>query len=180
MEMPDLRGGLGGAGDGDEPGLALHQQVVGLLVAVRPGGAVAGDVADDQARVPLPQGLCAEAEPPGRARREVLHEDVGPLDEAAQDLLGAVLLQIQRQGLLGAVEPDEVAGEAFHRPVVSAGEVPHFGALDLDHAGAEVGELAGGEWRGDRLLQGDDRDAFSGSIRRTSASRGRARRCTRG
>lgn len=37
-----------------------------------------------------------------------------------------------------------------------AGEVPLAHALNLDDAGAEVGEVPGGERRGDRLLEGDD------------------------
>src|SRR3954452_19736742 len=39
---------LGRARDGDEGGLALDEQVVGLFVAVRARGAVAGDVAHDE------------------------------------------------------------------------------------------------------------------------------------
>src|SRR5215208_4020749 len=105
-----------------------------------------------QGRMPLPQDLCAEAEPPGRARREVLDEDVGPFDNAGQYLFGPVLLEIQGQRLLGAVEPDEVACKALYGSVVSAGEVPHFWTFDLYDARAEVGELAGGEGGGDCLL----------------------------
>src|SRR5215210_1871962 len=107
----------------------------------------------------LPQGLRPEAEPTRRARREVLDEDVGPFDEAAQYLFGPVLLEIQRQGFFGTVEPDEVTGEALHGPVVSAREVADLRAFNLYDAGAQVRELAGGEWRRHRLLQGDDRYA---------------------
>jgi hypothetical protein len=39
------------ARDGDETGLALDEQVVGLLVPVRPRSAVAGDVAHERAEV---------------------------------------------------------------------------------------------------------------------------------
>jgi hypothetical protein len=46
-----------------------------------------------------------------------------------------------------------------YRPVIAAGEVASARSLDLDHARAEVGELPGGERRGDGLLQGDDEDA---------------------
>jgi len=110
--------------------------------------------------MPLSQGLRAKAEPLGRARSEVLDEDVGVLDEAAQYLLGAILLEVEGEGLLGAVEPDEVAGEALDGTVVGSGEVSYLGALDLYHSGAKVGELARGERRGDRLLQRYDRDVF--------------------
>src|SRR5215210_341745 len=72
----DLRGGFGGTGDRDEPGLALDQEIVGLLVPVRARSTVPGDVADDQARISLSQGLRPEAQPPGRSRREILNEDI--------------------------------------------------------------------------------------------------------
>ena len=83
---------------------------------------------------------------------QVLDEDVGPFDNAGQYLFGPVLLEIQGQRLLGAVEPDEVACKALYGSVVSAGEVPHFWTFDLYDARAEVGELAGGEGGGDCLL----------------------------
>ena len=52
-----------------------------------------------------------------------MDKDVGPREQAVQDVLRAVLFQVQSQGLLGAVEPDEVARETLHRGVVAAGEV---------------------------------------------------------
>ena len=110
--------------------------------------------------MPLPKDLHAEPEPPGRAWRQVLYKDVGLLDEPTQYLLSAFLLKVQRQRLFRAVKPDEVAGETFDRSVVATGKVPYLRALDLYHSGAKVGELPRGERRGDRLLQGDDRDAF--------------------
>jgi hypothetical protein len=45
-----------------------------------------------------------------------------------------------------------VARQAVHGLVVAAGEVAYPGALYLYDPGAEVGELAGGEGGGDRLL----------------------------
>ena len=50
--------------------------------------------------------------------------------------------------------------EPAHALVVAAREVAHAGTLDLDDARAEVGELARGERRGDRVLERDDGDAF--------------------
>ena len=49
-----------------------------------------------------------------------------------------------------------MAGEALDGGVVGAGEVPYLGSLDLYDPRAEVGELAGGEGGGNRLLQRDD------------------------
>ena len=48
----------------------------------------------------------------------------------------------------------------MHGPVEVAGEVAGPGPFHLDHPRAQVGELAGGERRGHRLLQRDDRDAL--------------------
>ena len=69
---------LRGAGDRKQPGLALHQQVVGLLAGVGAVRPVAGDRAADQPRVAGAELVGAQAQPLGRAGREVLHEDVGP------------------------------------------------------------------------------------------------------
>ena len=53
----------------------------------------------------------------------------------------------------------------MHGLVVVAGEVAAAGALDLDHPGAEVGQLAGGERGRHRLLQCDDREAVQRQLR---------------
>src|SRR5215208_7997924 len=163
----DLGGCFRRTCDGNQPRLALHEQVVGLLLRIRPFLAVARDGAVHQPRVLSPQLFCAEAESCGCTRGEILDEDVGPSHEAMQDLFGLVLPQIQGQRLLGAVEPDEVAGHAHDRFVVTPGEVPYAGTLDLYNSRAEIGELAGGEGGGDRLLQGDDGHTFEGEVRAT-------------
>ena len=51
----------------------------------------------------------------------------------------------------------------MHASVVGAREIAHARALDLDHARAQVGQLAGAERRRDRVLQRDDGDAFERS-----------------
>ena len=84
IEEPAFDGSCVGAGDRDESRFALDQQVVGLLVAVRAVVAVAGDVADDDRR-----GFAAASAAYDRPRRaaapgrEVLHDDVGLLDDQA-------------------------------------------------------------------------------------------------
>ena len=88
IEQPALAGSSARAGDRQEPGLALDQQVVGLLVAVRPGPlrvvAVAGDVADDELRMRRVQRLERQAHARRRAGREVLHEHVGAGEQALE------------------------------------------------------------------------------------------------
>jgi hypothetical protein len=60
----------------------------------------------------------------------------------------------------------EVRRHSLHGPVVAARRVAAARTLDLDDAGAELGELPRGEWAGDHLFQGDDGDAFERSHRR--------------
>jgi hypothetical protein len=152
---------VGGAGDRHEAGLALDQQVVRLLVAVRPVGAVAGDVAHDDRRLLLGQHVIAETEARGCAGREVLHHDIRLFQHESLEHLGRLgVLDVERQALLRAVGPDEMRGEAAHPGVVAAREVAGAGTLDLDDAGAEVGELACRERCRDRMLERDDGESF--------------------
>ena len=98
--------------------------------------------------------LFPETEPPRGAGGEVLHEDVGLRHELAERLLGVFLLEVEGEGLLGAVEPDEVARHAVDGPVVGSGEVAGAGALDLYDPRAEVGELAEGKVGGEEPIGG--------------------------
>ena len=67
-------------------------------------------------------------------------------------------LDVGDEALLAAVEPDEVARQAIGGTIVAAGEVA-LGALDLDDAGAGVGEAGTAVGRGDRLFERDDEQA---------------------
>jgi hypothetical protein len=79
-----------------------------------------------------------------------------------QDLPAARVLEVEGDRLLAAVRPDEVRGQSVDGGVVGPREVTAVRALHLDHAGAEIGELTGGEGRGDRLFNGDDGDGVEG------------------
>src|SRR5690606_34290129 len=98
-----------------------------------------------------------------RAGREVLDQHVGARDERIEDRPGLRVLHVERQALLGAVGPDEMRRLPAHALVVAAREVAAARALDLDHARAEVGELARAVRRRDCVLQGDYGDAVEGS-----------------
>jgi hypothetical protein len=63
------------------------------------------------------------------------------------------VFHVERQAFFRAVEPDEIRGLALDGLIVVARKVADAGALDLDHARAEIGELARREWRRDRLLE---------------------------
>src|SRR4029453_12205211 len=81
-------------------------------------------------------------------------------EEASQYRRAVRLLQIERQRLLGSIQPHEIARQAFDGGVVAAREVAAVGTLDLDDAGAEIGELPRGERCRHCLLERDDRDVF--------------------
>ena len=162
---PGLGRVLGRTGDRDEPRFALDEQVVGLAVGVRPARAVPGDVARDEAGLSLDELGGRDPEAFGSRRREVLYDDVGACDQPLERVPALVGLQVERDALLAAVQPDEVARLPLHGRVVPAREVALPRPLDLDHPGAEVGQLARRERRGHRLLDGDDERALQRSGR---------------
>jgi len=100
-----------------------------------------------------------EAHPRRGAGSEVLHQHVGTFEQPREDRRGLGVLEVERQAFLAAVGPYEVRREPLDAAVVAAREVAAAGTLDLDHARAEVGELAGAERRRDRVLERDDGDA---------------------
>ena len=154
---------VGRAGDRQETRLALDQQVVGLLVAIRPVVAIARDVAHDEPGVRFTQRV--ERQPHARrgARRQVLQQHVGAGQQVPQHRPRLGVLEVERQAFLAAVGPHEVRGLAPDARVVGAREVARAGALDLDHARPQVGQLAAGERRGDGVFERDDGDAVEGA-----------------
>jgi hypothetical protein len=93
----------------------------------------------------LLQRRIVEAEPAGDTLAEVLHEDVGFLDQAIDDLARFGLLQIDSEAAFVAV----VGLEIEIRPIaeIDAAQLGHAAAgvaadafLDLDHIRAEVAE----------------------------------------
>ena len=140
------------SGDHCEAGLCLHQQVVRLHRCVVAAVAVAGDVDGDQPRRARTQRVGPEPRTRSGARGEVLDEHVGAGQDAVQQRRIVLVLDVRDQALLAAVQPDEVAGQTLGRRVVAACEIA-FRALDLDDAGAGVGQAGTAIGRGDRLFQ---------------------------
>src|SRR5690606_7641545 len=132
------------ARDGLEPGLPLHQAVVGLHVRVGTFRTVSADVAGDEPRVRAPERLGRETDALRGPRRQVLHEHIRPRDETPNERAVFRVLQVGDVRFLAPVEPHEVGAVAVHHVVVAAREVSS-GALDLDHARTGVGHLARGE-----------------------------------
>jgi hypothetical protein len=160
------------AGDGDEARLALDQQVVGLLVAVGPGCgrvvAVARDVADDQVGpAPSAHRRTPSAPPrpaPGSAPpRRPVHDQPRSSRAAAWGASGPAsgfpcCGWSTRSARPGRARAGHSRGRSRPRP-----------ALDLDHARAQVGQLAGGERRRDGVFQRDDGQMpFSGCMQACS------------
>ena len=154
---------VGRAGHRQETRLALDQQVVGFFVAVRAVVAIARDVADDELRMRGAQGVGAQAHARGGAGREVLHQHIGLGHEGFERRQRRGLFEVEREAFLGAVDPGEMRRHAVHARVVGAREIARTGALDLDDARAEVGELARAKRRGDRMFERDDGDAVERS-----------------
>src|SRR5258706_5214396 len=111
----------------------------------------------------LVQRLEAQAQSRSRARSKVLDQHVRFLEQLLKHLLRLRMLDVKAEARLGAVGPHEVRGHAVDPLVVSAREVAGAGPLDLDHARAKVGELAGAERSSDRMFQRNDRNAVQGA-----------------
>ena len=158
--IPVLAGWSGGTGDRDEAGLGLDQHVVGLALlelAAHPESRYPdrdefGPLRTQFVR-PQTQTVC-------RPGGEILDEDVGTVDQTAHDRTALRGLEVDRDRLLAAVEPDEMRPGAVHDVVVTAREVAAVDAFHLDHPRAEVGEIAGGQRRCNRLLDGDDGESL--------------------
>ena len=102
-------------------------------------------------------------EPVHDARAEVLDQDVGAVDELAEDLLALVGLHVEGERPLVAVQHREV--EAVHVRQVAqlgAGDVPAPGLLDLDHVSSHPGQELGADRAGLHVRHVDDADAFEG------------------
>ncbi|MPM75445.1 hypothetical protein SDC9_122438 [bioreactor metagenome] len=150
---------LGRAGDRQKTGLALNQQVIRLFVAVGAVGAVAADVADDEFRELRMQRL--ERQPHARrcAGCQVLHQHVGRGQQLHERIVRQRLLQVERKAFLAAVDPREVRRLAVHALVIATCKIARAGALHLDHARAQIGELACAERRGHRMFERHHGDA---------------------
>jgi hypothetical protein len=70
------------------------------------------------------------------------------------------MLEVEREAFLGPIDPDEMRRLPVHPRIVGAREISHAGALDLDHSGAEIGQLACAKRRRDGMFQRNDGDAF--------------------
>ena len=142
----------------------LHQHVVGLHPVVgRPGLAIAGNIDRDEAGITGSQVSRAETGALRRARRQVLHPDIGGCENAVEQRAVVLVLDVDDERLLAPVEIDEIGGAAAHIVVVAAGEIA-FPAFELDDPRAGVGQPRGQERRGDGLLQAHHQQPLERSV----------------
>src|SRR5271165_181505 len=155
------------------------------VVHVVPGGialgtvlAVARDRAVDDARVLRAHALIAHAEAVEHAGTEGLEHDVVLADERQQHFLAALVLQIEPDRALVAVERQEQRrARALVRAVVvgrrPADVVAHAGVLDLQHIGTEVRQQQRAEAAREKPRQIEHADALERKAhRRASTPRG--------
>ena len=117
----------------------------------------------DDARVHVGQLRVGDAELGRKVAAQIVEHRITAFHELAKDLLALGMLEVEAEAALVAVE-------GFVEVAVARGEeqrsdrAPHIAALveifDLDHLGAEVGEVQGCERPGAILLDRDD--AYAG------------------
>src|SRR5262245_38552326 len=69
------------------------------------------------------------------------------------------MLYIERETFFRAIDPDEMRGEPVDGVIVMPRRIAGVGPLDLDHARAELGELARAERTRDDLLEREHGDS---------------------
>ena len=145
------------------PGHRLNGTVVGRRLGRRAGLAVARDRTIDQVGLDCLHRLIPEAEAVDHARPEVLHHDVGVLDQPSDDFESARVFEVERQRPLVGIHGQEERRHAGLANVVvgadAAALVAGAGFLDLDHIRAQQPELHGRERTGEHLGKIDDPNA---------------------
>ncbi|MNE29744.1 hypothetical protein D3C80_1232350 [compost metagenome] len=113
--------------------------------------AKAADRAIDQARVDRRQLGIAHPQALGDARAEAFDQHIGGRNQLVHDAQVLWRTQVQRQRTLAAVGHQEHSGKllAGH----AASRVTALGRLDLDHFGAQVGEVLRAQGAGQQLGQ---------------------------
>src|SRR5262249_43930563 len=145
---------LAGAGEvGKQASITDVVQVVAGALAVGAVLAIAGDGADDEPRIALPQGLVRQAQPGQHSRPEALQQHVGPIHEAEQRVATSWVLEVDGDAALVAVDRQErLANSALERRH-AAGVVAQAWLLNLDDVGAKIGKHLGGVAAGEQTSE---------------------------
>ena len=150
------------AGDAHQAAHALEDIVISGKRRVGTVLAEAGDRAVHQARVDLAQVVIRESPACQRAHLVILDQNIGVTRKPPNDLLAFGTGEIDGDGLLAAVGAQEVGGGVAslaargvfqERRAPSTRVIAHTGSLDLDHFGAQVGEVLRGPGPGENSAQ---------------------------
>src|SRR5947208_13102772 len=144
--------------DAERTRQGLRHDVERRLVPQRALEAKAADRAVDEARVDSRQLLVAEPEPVHHAGAVILDEDVRVGNEAAQDVGARLLLQVDDEALLVAVDAEEIVALARDKGRKMPRLVAEPRRLDLQHLGAEIAETLRAKRPGQDAGQVDDPD----------------------
>src|SRR5271166_4147704 len=145
---------------GGDPGHALDDGVVGGAPMIRPIRAKALEVAHNQLLVARPQRRCRKSETLQCCRPDICNKHIGGAQQTIERRARLLLLEVERQRALVAVEMSELAGElaALRAPADGAQQVAGR-RFDLDDFRAVVTEI---ECRGrtdDNAREINDADA---------------------
>ena len=132
-----LRRAVRVAGDGHEPGHALHQQVVTGHGATTLGSEPR-DAGVNQVRPALGDRSGVEPESFQATRLEVLHENVRGIHDLVGDLQISRVFEIQHHRMLVAVHGQEIGADAVSMGRYPLAGIVTAGPFDLDDRGAHV------------------------------------------
>ena len=135
-------------------------------MSVRTRLAEPGHACDDERWVEFQQYIGTETEPLERAGPEVLDQYVSLADQSQQQIEIVGRLQVESNRSLVPVDqlPPQPFAIARIPPRQSAQAVAAIGSFDLDHVGAEVGEVTATVGAGQQGRQIDDAQAMQGRL----------------
>ncbi len=149
----------GMAGDAHQAAHRLGDQIERGIGRVRSGVTEARGRGIDQPWMARVQALPPEIELFHAPRTIVLDEHVGAGEQAMKDGAVVLVLEIERDALLAAVDRQQIARLAVVPGTDLAREISSVGMLDLDDAGAEVAEDQRADRAGEHAREVDDRGA---------------------
>ena len=146
MDVPTLYGPvLRLAGHAHQPAQRPDQPIIAGTVLERSRGPERADGAVDERRLRRAQRVGVEAELGGRARTQILNDDIGALhDELSQARAFGGIPEVDHGRSLVAVEALEGGGHAAPIGRRPTARIVTVGLLDLDDVGTEVTEDSAG------------------------------------
>ena len=146
----------------------LRHYIVGGLVAIRTILAEAGERRIDQAGIDRGEVPGSQSQAIHHAGAIVFHQHVALLRELEKDGPAALVLEVERQAALVAVDAEEIDAFVVDARIKPSGLVAGLRPLDLDHIRAQGSEQPGAVGTGQHVRDIEDADALqrSGRFRR--------------